>query len=37
MVDVEVVDTERARLITKVEGQTYVTLPIQGTKAVKFS
>ncbi len=31
--DVEVVDTERARLITKVKGNTYLTLPNPGTKS----
>jgi outer membrane protein OmpA-like peptidoglycan-associated protein len=35
--DVEVVDTERSRLITKVKGNTYVTLPNPGTKSGQLS
>lgn len=31
--EVEVVDTERSRLITKVKGNTYLTLPNPGTKS----
>lgn len=35
--DVEVIDTEHARLITKVKGNTYVTLPNPGTKSGQLS
>src|SRR5260221_1922218 len=35
--DIEVIDTERARLITKVKGNTYVTLPNPGTKSGQLS
>jgi len=35
--EVEIVDTERARLITKVKGNTYVTLPDPGTKSGQLS
>ncbi len=35
--DVEVVDTERARLITKVKGNTYVNLPNPGSKSGQLS
>ncbi|MBS1486948.1 MAG: OmpA family protein [Bacteroidetes bacterium] len=31
--DIEVVDTERSRLITKVKGNTYISLPNPGTKS----
>ncbi len=35
--DIEVVDTERTRLITKVKGNTYLTLPNPGTKSGQLS
>jgi len=35
--DIEVVDTERSRLITKVKGNTYLTLPNPGTNSGQLS
>jgi len=35
--EVEVVDTEKAKLITKVKGNTYLTLPNPGTKSGQLS